>query len=364
MDLKKAFDTVDHNFLIMKLHKYGIRGTALSWLNSYLHNRQQYVELQNHISKSKKITCGVPQGSVLGPLLFNLYINNVWEVSKTLKTILFADDTNLICSGENMEQLLDTVENELQKMKSWFDANKLTLNLSKTKFIIFGNRATTLNKKLMINDIEIERVKELKFLGVIIDEKLCWKPHIHYIKAKISKSIAILYKINYLLNQQTLYTLYCSFILPYITYCLEVWGNTYKTNTEPIFILQKRALRIVNKTTYRAPTTPLFIKLKALKFRDIVDFKTAQIMYKINNQQLSNSIQGLFQMRESKHHLRGTFVFKKKFIRTNSKYHCITTKGVIVWNSCSEEIKSCTTMSNFKRLFKLNILNEYEKDSR
>lgn len=163
LDLKKAFDTVDHNILIMKLHKYGIRGTALAWLNSYLHNRQQYVELQNHISKSKKITCGVPQGSVLGPLLFNLYINNVWEVSKTLKTILFADDTNLICSGENLEQLLDTVENELLKMKSWcwlLDANKLTLNLSKTKFIICGNRDTTLNKKLMINDIEIERVKE------------------------------------------------------------------------------------------------------------------------------------------------------------------------------------------------------------
>ena len=86
LDLKKAFDTVDHNFLIMKLHKYGIRGTALSWLNSYLHNRQQYVELQNHNSKFKKITCGLPQGSVLGPLLFNLYINNVSEVSKTLKT--------------------------------------------------------------------------------------------------------------------------------------------------------------------------------------------------------------------------------------------------------------------------------------
>lgn len=301
---------------------------------------------------------------MLGPLLFILYINNVWEVSTKLKTILFADDTNFICSGENLEQLLDTLENELTKLKSWFDANKLTLNLSKTKFIIFGNRTIPLHKKLMINDIEIEKVKEYKFLGVIIDDKLCWKPHIQYIKTKISKLIAILYKTNYLLNQRSLYTLYCSFIMPYITYCLEVWGKTYKTNTEPIFILQKRALRIVNKTTYRASTNPFFIKLKVLKFRDMVEFKTAQIMYKVKNHQLSNSIQGLFQMRDSKHNLRGESVFQKKHIRTNAKYHCVTTKGVNVWNSCSDKMKSCTTISKFKRLFKNHVLNGYKKDLR
>lgn len=99
----------------------------------------------------------------------------------------------------------------------------------------------------MINDVEIERVSEIKFLGVIIDNKLCWKPHITYIKAKMSKSIAILYKVKDLLNQKSLYTLYCSVVVPYITYCVEVWGNTYKTNTNPIVMLQKRAIRIVKK---------------------------------------------------------------------------------------------------------------------
>ena len=219
LDLKKAFDTADHD-LLKKLQRYGIRGIVLSWLTSYLEN--QYVQIQNFKSQLLKVTCGVPQGSVLGPLLFILYINNTCEVSKTLKTILFADDTNLLCCGDNLEQLLDTVEKELIKLKSWFDANKLTLNLSKTKFIIFGNRSNNSNKKLMINDVEIERVTEIKFLGVIIDNKLCWKPHINYIKAKTSNSIAILYKVEDLLNQASLCTLYCSFILPYITYCVEV----------------------------------------------------------------------------------------------------------------------------------------------
>ena len=143
-------------------------------------------------------------------------------MSKTLKTILFADYTNFLFCGGNLKQLLDTVEKELKKQESWFDANKLTLNLSKTKFIIFGNHSNSSNKKLMINDVEIKRVSEITFLGVIIDNKLCWKSHINYIKVKISKSIAILNKADDLLNQASLYTLYCSFILPYITYCVEV----------------------------------------------------------------------------------------------------------------------------------------------
>lgn len=117
----------------------------------------------------------------------------------------------------------------------------------------------------MIDNIEIEKVNEIKFLGVVIDSKLSWKSHKQYITAKIAKSIAILQKVKYLLNQSSLYTLSCSFILPYITYCVEVWGNTYKTNTETIFRRQKRAIRIVNKSTCREPSNPLFIKLKEIQ---------------------------------------------------------------------------------------------------
>ena len=184
-------------------------------------------------------------------------------------------------------------------MKIWFDQNKLTLNASKTKLIILGNRSTNTEKKLTINGVQLERVSERKFLGVIIDNKLSWKPHISYIKAKISKSIAILNKAKYLINQASLFMLYCSFILPYMMYWVEVWGNTYKTNTHPIFILQKRAIRVIHKTTYREPTNKLFIKLKTLKLQDLVDYKTIQIMFKAANQQLPHNIQGLFTRRES-----------------------------------------------------------------
>lgn len=245
-------------------------------------------------------------------------------------------------------------------LKDWFDLNKLTLNTSKTKFIVFGNRLSNTISKLMINEVEIERVSTIKFLGVVIDNNLNWKPHISYIKNKISKSVAILYKVKDFLNEKSLYTLYCSLVLPYINYCVEVWGNTYKTNINPIFQLQKRAIRIVKKTNYREPTNSLFIELKALKLKELVELKTLQIMYKAKKQQLPESIQGLFTVRECQHDLRGYCVFKKKQVRTNAKYHCLSVKGVNLWNNCDDELKKCGTLSKLKKLFKNNALKLYE----
>ena len=196
LDLKKAFDTVNYEILLTKLESYGIRGMPLTWLTSYLTNRNQYVQIMDCKSKLEQVKCGVPQGSILGPLLFILYVNDMCKVSRLLKAVVFADDTNLLCCGDDLEQLLDTVGIEMKKLQSWFDTNKLTLNLSKTKYIIFGNRPTNTDKNLTINNIEIERVNEIKFLGVIIDNKLSWKPHIMYIKSKMSKSLAVLYKVK------------------------------------------------------------------------------------------------------------------------------------------------------------------------
>ena len=197
--------------------------------------------------------------------------------------------------------------------------------------------------KLTINDIEIERVYQNKFLGVIIDSKLNWKPHAVNVKSKVSKTVAILYKIKDLVNKESLYTLYCSLILPYLTYCVEVWGNTYKTILQPIFILQKKAIRIINKTEYLAATNPLFIHNNTLKLEDIVKFNTATFMYKINNNLLPPSIQELFQTRETQYNLRGTCVLKQKLVRTNTKARCLSIKGVdaLLFKQCKKKEMDC-----------------------
>ena len=194
IDLKKAFDTINHEILFSKLEQYGIRGLALEWVRSYLKNRRQFVKMGEYQSRCLDIVCGVPQGSVLGPRLFIIYINDICNISKILKFILFADDTNIIGSGENLQQLLDIITSEFIKIKNWFDNNKLSLNLSKTKLMIFGNRKINHQAQVQIEGVDIERVHEIKFLGVIINDKICWKSHIKYISTKISRSISVMAK--------------------------------------------------------------------------------------------------------------------------------------------------------------------------
>ena len=207
--------------------------------------------------------------------------------------------------------------------------------------------------------MEIERVYENKFLGVIIDHKLCWKPHVNYIKTKLSKSAAILYKTKDILNSDSLHMLYCSFILPYITYCVEVWGRTYKTITNPIFLLQKKVIRIINRADYREPTHKLFIKLQALKFCELVDLRIASLMYKAYHKMLPDCIQRLFQIRVCEYDLRGSCMFTKTKSRTNVKLRCVSVYGVSLWDGLDREMKECQTHGRFKKLLKQKMIVKY-----
>ena len=232
IDLKKAFDTVNHDLLVKKLFFYGIRGTANAWLNNYLTNRNQYVIADDHSSGMRLITCGVPQGSVLGPVLFLLYINDICNVSNLLKFVLFADDTNIFCSSTSLHDLQDTINRELDKLFVWFSVNRLSLNLGKTNYMLFRSRPPDNELALKINNVVLPRVAATKFLGIIIDDKLSWKPHIQSVKSKLSSVLSIMYKASKLINTTGMYTLYCSLFHPYLSYCNEIWGNTYTSKCE------------------------------------------------------------------------------------------------------------------------------------
>ena len=245
IDLSKAFDTVDHDILLKKLELYGLRNNKLKWFKSYLYKRKQFICFNHSRTETKEITCGVPQGSILGPLLFLIYVNDLKKASTILDPIMFADDTNLFYSHSNIKTLFKTVNEELQKLSSWFQANRLSLNIIKTKYTFFHRLSQNDNIPLVlpglsINGTDIKRESSIKFLGVLLDENLTWKNHIHAIENKISKNIGILFKAKFILNQKCLKSIYFSFIHCYLNYANIAWAST-KVSLEK-FISNKNML--------------------------------------------------------------------------------------------------------------------------
>ena len=195
LDFQNAFDTVDHCILLGKLCMYGVRGTTLEWFSSYLNNRYQYVVYNNCKSECKNIQCGVPQGSVLGPLLFLIFINDLPSVSKLFMPILFADDINLFCTGDNLDLLVDRINVEMTNVYARVKANKLSLNVNKTNFMLFSPKHRSRSiKDILIDNCKINEVKETKFLGVVIDNALKWSSHLEYISGKIAEGIGVIIK--------------------------------------------------------------------------------------------------------------------------------------------------------------------------
>ena len=242
LDLSKAFDTIDHNILLQKLEIYGIRGTALCWFNSYLANRKQCVVVNGEYSQHLTISCGVPQGSILGPLLFLLYINDLTHSTAILKFVMFADDTNLFFSHKDLNELTNIVNCELNKISLWLKINKLSLNIKKTHFILFHFRQKKIitSVSIQIDNNNIEQVKMTKFLGIIINENLTWSDHIETVANKCSKNIGIIRKLRKTVPSNVLVTLYYTLIYPYLNYCNIAWASHPTLVLDKLYRTQKR----------------------------------------------------------------------------------------------------------------------------
>jgi len=283
LDLKKAFDVVSHSLLFQKLEHYGVRGIPLMWFKSYLSDREQSVKLGNTLSGPQILTHGVPQGSVLGPLLFLLYVNDLVLSCNPDegKLVLFADDTTLLIRNSDPAKLIESVNRELGAFSQWFRANKLSVNLSKTHYMVFTlNRRLPPFRPISMDGMPLDEVTSTKFLGVVIDNRLAWDSHIAYIAPKISKSIGVIRKVGALLPKNTRVQLYKSLILPYFTYSLLVWGGAGRTILERPIKLQKKALRAISLAPYRAHTEPLLRECNVLPFASLFSYQCAIFLFK------------------------------------------------------------------------------------
>ena len=335
LDFQKAFDTVDHNILLDKLHWYGIRGTAHEWFCSYLHNRKQSAIFNGYESEYKLLKCGVPQGSILGPLLFLVYINDLPSVSDLFMPILFADDTNLFCTGKDLKALSHKINEEIAKIYAWVNANKLSLNIDKTNFMLFTPRnSSRCIDDIVINGIRIAEVTETKFLGVIIDNKLKWSTHILYIRKKIAKGIGILLKARKCFNNETLLSLYHTFVYPYLSYCIHVWGRAYDTHLNDLIVLQNKIIRIINGVPPRTNVERLYVTMGILSLKRIYNYAIGLFMHKYVNNMLPELFVDFFSNVTDLHH------YNTRHANRNSIYVTFhsSTRGQQSFSHCGPRI--------------------------
>lgn len=278
IDLSSAFDTIDYELLLTKLEYYGIRGKSLQLLRSYLHNRQMFVEIKNiddsnheviYTSKITNIKRGVPQGSILGPILFIIVTNDLLNfmhyVQPDVKLVVFADDTNIIVGANDLKELTKNVNKSLQNLCEWLTANNLLLNTSKTNIILF--KTTTRHNDSLdvkIKDNKIELVDKVKFLGITIDMYLNWKQELAAIDASISSACYALRSLRDMLVIKQLKAIYYALVESRLRYSIMLWGNSYSYNCEKAFILQKRAIRTMVRISQRDSCREHFKKLNFL----------------------------------------------------------------------------------------------------
>lgn len=351
IDLTKAFDLINHNLLLHKLSKYGIRGLPLELIRSYLTDRSQYVSIDQVNSNTQRNTLGVPQGSILGPFFFLVYINDL-PIQLTCKTILYADDTTLFVSGSTIRDVYHDANKVMHQLSSWLIVNNLIANFSKTTYMLFqpkNKKLSSDNLTLHFFDTVITQVDHTKFLGVIIDQHLSWRHHIDHLCKTIYPVVSTLYRLRDILPIKTLLTIYKSFIQSRLDYCVVVYGNTYKTSLQPLQVAQNTAIRTMLHMKKYESVRSSYPLLNILPLNKSIQFRSLLLTHQILNRKMVIPHIEL----NVKHTIVNTRSSSQRHLaahtsRTNYGDFMFTNYSAKTWNSLPLHIRDITRFSSFR----------------
>lgn len=366
LDLSKAFDTVDHSVLLQKLSISGVCGNALNLFKSYLHNRTQCCVVNNTLSGSKLITSGVPQGSILGPLLFLLYINDLPNCLDCSIPGMYADDTQLTVSASNVREIEQLLNRDISNLEIWLRANRLAANATKTLFMVIASNyklnQLAINPNITLNNQTVKQVYKAKLLGISIDAELSWESHINdIIIPKILRGLRILRIFRGILPAQQLVALYNALILPHFDYCSAVWGNCGQVLKRRLQVLQNRAARIITNSSYEVRS---FMILNELGWDNLDTRRYRQksvLMYNIVKGKAPHLLKSLFiTSKEQNHYYLRSSETDLKLPLPNSEFlrRSLSFSGAKLWNGLPSEAKYCNSLNAFKNTIAQYDLNE------
>ena len=360
LDLSKAFDLVSHQILKQKLSAYKFSHLSQRWFDSYLSNRFQQVQISGKLSESKEIKAGVPQGSVLGPLLFLLYINDLPLYIKHCLLDLFADDGTLHTSNTYLPSVTTLLNTDLENFSDWCDDNDMKKNTSKSKAMFLATRYTA-NKimeeppNIAIRGEQIEISETEKLLGVHIDNSLSWSSHIESTLKKCNSLLFLLNRIKQYLNVSTRKLFYNAYILPHLDYCCSIWGNANSELMSAVIKFQKRAARSILDKPMETPSVELFTELKWMMFPERVRYQKAILMYKIMHNLTPPYLSNIFKFSSEVHNraLRSTTENLLYVPKPNIEIYrkSLAYSGSKIWNSIPEQIRNANSLQQFRKRY-------------